>query len=226
VALQLVAYCLLSPFSSGVGAGSPCRLGHELIHAESTDKSERILNVKQTMPGRKWKRKGVERNGGPALKFQAARQATPTEAFSVFLGTQFCWVSTSYWRLQPLSAAFFVLYHSTVMQQRVLYPMGTDVSEESAASVFSVDVCTGATSPDDRNLDPSCVIALCSSDFLSQYLYRLCNRKRAWDVQARWVRNVTCNPLLRRAGHLLYWGNNLVTCPTTWSTYFLGNKSF
>jgi hypothetical protein len=80
------------------------------------------------------------------------------------------------------------------MQQRVLYPMGTDVSEETAASVFSVNVCTGATSPDDRNLDPSRVITLYSSDCMSQSLYRLCDRKCAGDVQARWVRNVTWQP--------------------------------
>jgi len=111
----------------------------------------------------------------------------------VFFVTQFFWVSGP----QPLCAAFFVLCHSVVMQQRVLYPMGTDVSEESAASVFSVNVCTGATSPDDRNLDPSCVVTLCISDFLSQSLYKLCNRKCAWNVLTRWVRNVTCSSLLR-----------------------------
>ena len=40
--IKLVVYCLLSPLNSGVGADSPCRLGYELIHAESTDKSGRI----------------------------------------------------------------------------------------------------------------------------------------------------------------------------------------
>lgn len=53
VALQLVAYYLLSPLNSGVGAVSPCRLGNEMIHAESTDKSGRIWKVKQTVPGKK-----------------------------------------------------------------------------------------------------------------------------------------------------------------------------
>jgi hypothetical protein len=47
------------------------------------------------------------------------------------------------------------------MQQRVLYPMDSDVSEESLATVFSVNICTGATPPDDRNLDSSCVVTLC-----------------------------------------------------------------
>jgi hypothetical protein len=114
----------------------------------------------------------------------------------VFFVSQFLWVSGP----QPLCAAFFVLYHSVVMQQRVLCPMDSDVSEDSLASVFSVNICTSATPPDDRNLDFSCVVTLCSSDFLSLSLYRLCNRKCVCNVPARWVRYVSCSSLLRWGG--------------------------
>ena len=71
----------------------------------------------------------------------------------IFFVTQSFWVSAPY-RATASVCGVLCTYQSVFMQQRVLYPMGTDVSEESAASVFSANVCTGAASPDDRNLDP------------------------------------------------------------------------
>jgi hypothetical protein len=79
------------------------------------------------------------------VEITACRETTILRAVVVFVASV-CW-SVPHTRSQPLYAASFVLYHSIVHTAVRCLLMGTYVSEESAASMFSVHIGTGLPHP-------------------------------------------------------------------------------